>query len=101
MIARKPGRVPITQAEIASITGWGEKKVETMCGLKTWADVTVSDADKFRAACGIDRANQRRHKAYLRRTLDLGQTVTGLAAARKRPGIAQKRLIRLMTGVPQ
>lgn len=95
MLARKPRGQPISQAEIQSKTGWSANKVERLCGLKTWADVTVADADTFRKACGITRENERRHRFYLKRTLDLRVTTCGLSHFRKHPKSASKRLIGL------
>lgn len=97
MLARRRGGIPITQQEIRRATGWNKKKVEKMCGLKTWAEVPVMEADQFRAACGVNRANERRHRYYLSRTLDLTVTACGLSHCRKRPVVANKRLIRIAT----
>jgi hypothetical protein len=97
LIARHPNRMPITQEELAQRTGWDRKKVERFCGLTTWGEVTVRDADLFRQACGITRSNLRYHRWYLKRTQDLTRTVTGLTPARKRPVSAQRRLVRLLT----
>lgn len=96
MLARKGGGQPITQEELRQKTGWGKKKVEAMCGLLTWASVAVGDADKFREACGVTRANERRHRHYLKRTLNLSCTTKGLAHFRKHPRHATTRLLGLL-----
>lgn len=95
VLARKPKRKPITQREIISATGWDKKKVTKFCGLKSWRGVTVEDADAFRSACGITRENERRHRAYLKRSLDPSRTLDGLSHVRKRPGKSQERLINI------
>jgi len=98
MLARKGGGKPITQIEIARTTKWTLAKVEKMCGLKTWAEVTVEDADAFRLACGVSRSSERRHRYYLKRTLDLRVTASGLSHFRKHPAVASQKLIRLAVG---
>lgn len=98
MLARKGAGIPITQEEIIRKTGWSKNKVERMCGLATWGDVTVADADRFREACGITRSNERRHRYYLKRTLDLAVTTCGLAHFRKHPKVASNRIIKIATG---
>lgn len=97
VLARHPNRNPITQAEIVQRTGWDAKKVERFCGLKSWRGVKIEDVDSFRSACGVTRTNARRHRAYLKRTLDPNTTVNGLTHMRKRPMPAQTRIIRLVT----
>lgn len=98
VLARKKGGQPITQTEISKKTGWTLSKVEKFCGMKSWAKATVEDADKFRQACGVTRSSERRHKYYLKRTLDLSRTVSGLAHFRKHPGVASKKLVRIAGG---
>jgi hypothetical protein len=78
-LARKPGRRAVTQQELCQRTGWSSAKVQRFCKLTTWANETVLDTDTFRQACGVPRDSERRHRAYLKRTLDLAVTVNGLA----------------------
>ena len=94
MVARR-GRHPITQKEISRQTGWSLWKVEKFCGLTSWSGVTISDADLFRSACGIDRKNEYLHQKYLRRAMDRHRTAYGLVAARRRPASARQRFVRL------
>lgn len=98
MLARKKNGSPITQLEIKKETGWTLSKVEKFCGLKSWATVSVEDVDAFRVACGVTRASERRHRYYLKRTLDLSRTTSGLSHFRKHPGVASRKLVRLAVG---
>jgi len=95
LLARR-NRRPITQAEIAKATGWSLKKVRRFCGLQSWDNVPLKDIDPFRMACGITIANERRHREYLKRTLDLERVTDGFTHFRKRPKVAQRRVARLM-----
>jgi hypothetical protein len=97
LLARHTDHTPITQAEIATATGWPLKKVRRFCGLQTWRGVPVEDIDTFRLACGITRHNEHRHHYYLKRSLDLNRTAAGLTHTRKRPGPANARALRLIT----
>lgn len=95
LIARKD-RKPVTQEQIAKATGFGINRVIKMWHSTTWAGVAIEDVDKFRAACGITRANIRRHRCYLKVTLDLDRTTTGLNSFRKRPISGQQKLIEIL-----
>ena len=71
MIARKTegGRiVPITLQEIAAATGMKLGSVERLAKRFTWEGVPIERIDSFRAACGIFPANERRQRAYFKRT---------------------------------
>jgi len=63
------GRQAMTQEQIAAATGWSLCKVAKVAALKTWADVTIADADRFRIACGVSRAAERRARFFVRRSL--------------------------------
>jgi hypothetical protein len=93
-LARK-GRRAITQQELSEATGWSLSKVSTFCNLESFADVTVADADRFRIACGITRAGERRARFFLRRSLDITKTTNGFNHLRKRGGRLPKFLATL------
>lgn len=76
-LARK-ARKALSQKDLMQRTGWSSGKVQRFCKLRTWATVTVHDADLFRTACGVDRKSERRQRAYIKRTLDVTQTASGL-----------------------
>jgi len=78
-VLARQGRKAITQEELARRTRWSRAKVERFCRLRTWAKVRVIEADIFRLACGVRKGTERRHKYYLKRTLDKTQTINGLA----------------------
>lgn len=71
LLAREPrqGRgVPMTRLLLSHRLGWSASRVRHICGLWSWATITVGDADNFRKACGIPRHAERRQRAYLKRT---------------------------------
>lgn len=74
----RTARKALSQADLCHLTGWSSGKVQRFCKLRTWKTVPVSDVDTFRTACGVTRISERRQRAYLKRTLDVTQTLDGL-----------------------
>jgi len=96
MLARHPNHQPITQIELVGRTLWPMKKVQRFCGLGTWRNVPVVDADTWRIACNITRATERRAYAYLKRTLNLNTVTTSFIHFRKRPAVATARMLKII-----
>ena len=65
----KKKRQPLTNLQIANRSGIHPKRVAQISMLDSWASLTVSEIDKFRAACGVTPRNVRWHRAYVKRTL--------------------------------
>jgi len=69
LLARSRGRNarPLTVREIALAAGFTWQKAAWIARKKTWADVAVADADRFRAACGVRIRDEHRQLALLAR----------------------------------
>lgn len=70
LVAReKHGGLPrlLTIPEIARAAGLTWQKTAAIARRKSFATVTVQDADKFRRGCGITIQNEKRHMEFLAR----------------------------------
>lgn len=69
LIARSKGHQPriLTITEIAAASGLPWQRVAWIARQKSFASVTVADADKFRLGCGITPENEKRHREFIRR----------------------------------
>lgn len=57
----------LTIPEIALAAGLSWQKTAAIARRKSFAAVTVEDADKFRKGCGITIQNERRHVEFIKR----------------------------------
>lgn len=57
----------LTITEIARAAGLSWQKTAAIARRKSFATVTVEDADKFRRGCGITLANEKLHMNFLKR----------------------------------
>lgn len=62
---RKNGWTLKSIREIAELSGIPKSKVALIAVMKTWDDVTLSQADAFARACGVDLMNPKPHKNWL------------------------------------
>lgn len=67
LLARKNGR-PVRLIDIRATTGIPRRRVNAIAKASSWGGFTVDEMDAFRAACGITRANERRHIEFMRKT---------------------------------
>lgn len=69
LIARTKGHAPriLTITQIAAAAGLHWRKVAWIASQKSFARVTVADAEKFRLGCGITVENESLHREYIRR----------------------------------
>lgn len=69
LIARTKGSRPriLKMTEIAAVSGLHWRKVQWIASLKSFARVTVEDAEKFRLGCGITPENEGRQKLFIKR----------------------------------
>lgn len=59
----------LTIPEIARAAGLSWQKTAAIARRRSFATVTVEDADKFRRGCGINLQNEKRQMEFLKRTL--------------------------------
>lgn len=59
----------LTITQIAEAAGLSWQKTAAIARRKSFAGVTVEDADKFRRGCGITLANEQMHMKFIRRNL--------------------------------
>lgn len=64
----------MTTEQIARISGLSLMTVKNISRLRSWSSVKVDVADRFMIACGVNPLQQRRHIAYLKRTLNDSKT---------------------------
>lgn len=57
----------LTITQIAEAAGLSWQKTAAIARRKSFAGVTVEDADKFRRGCGINLQNEKRHMEFIRR----------------------------------
>lgn len=62
----------MTNAELASRTGWEKQYLESIYQRATWTKVKVGDMELFLWACGLHPAKQRRYVEQLRRICKKG-----------------------------
>lgn len=57
----------LTMVEIAEAAGMPWQRAAAIARRKSFAGVTVENADKFRKGCGITPQNEKRHMEFLKR----------------------------------
>lgn len=57
----------LTMTEIAKAAGMPWQRAAAIARRKSFAGVTVEDADKFRKGCGITLQNEKRHMEFIAR----------------------------------
>lgn len=57
----------LTITQIAAAAGLSWQRTAAIARRKSFASVTVEDADKFRTGCGITLQNEKRHMEFIRR----------------------------------
>lgn len=99
LIARVPGqkRRPMTMREIARRANMTWQRVARIAKQRTWAGITVKEADAFRLGCGITIENEWRHVAYLRRTFDAERVKRPLAHLDELPERYKARRLKLVS----
>lgn len=65
---KKRGKVPMSNHDIAYISGLARCTVSKLSQLTSWRTVPVETAFKFSMACGVNLLNQERTRKFIRHT---------------------------------
>lgn len=68
MARKKKGWAPMSISDLSVVSGLTRSKVAKISVMRSWNDVTLSDADKFSRACGVDLLDLAPAKKWLRQS---------------------------------